>query len=76
MQLSCLGGNSFAPVFGGFLYTVSTNLVKQGFQFKIKNNGGRLSKLSWIIIVFIYLFIYLQYNFCTKVERQYSELIL
>ncbi|XP_066020936.1 MFS-type transporter SLC18B1-like [Pocillopora verrucosa] len=22
MQLSCLGGNSFAPVFGGFLYTV------------------------------------------------------
>ena len=76
MQLSCLGGNSFAPVFGGFLYTVSTNLVKQGFQFKIKNNGGRLSKLSWIIIVFIYLFIYLQYNFCAKVERQYSELIL
>ena len=58
MQLSCLGGNSFAPVFGGFLYTVSTNLVKQGFQFKIKNNGGRLSKLSWIIIVFIHLFIY------------------
>ena len=76
MQLSCLGGNSFAPVFGGFLYTVSTNLVKQGFQFKIKNNGGRLSKLSWIIIVFFYLFIYLQYNFCAKVERQYSELIL
>ena len=76
MQLSCLGGNSFAPVFGGFLYTVSTNLVKQGFQFKIKNNGGRLSKLSWIIIVFIYLFTYLQYNFCAKVERQYSELIL
>ena len=76
MQLSCLGGNSFAPVFGGFLYTVSTNLVKQGFQFKIKNNGWRLSKLSWIIIVFIYLFIYLQYNFCAKVERQYSELIL
>ena len=76
MQLSCLGGNSFAPVFGGFLYTVSTNLVQQGFQFKIKNNGGRLSKLSWIIIVFIYLFIYLQYNFCAKVERQYSELIL
>ena len=76
MQLSCLGGNSFAPVFGGFLYTVSTNLEKQGFQFKIKNNGGRLSKLSWIIIVFIYLFIYLQYNFCAKVERQYSELIL
>ena len=76
MQLSCLGGNSFAPVFGGFLYTVSTNLVKQGYQFKIKNNGGRLSKLSWIIIVFIYLFIYLQYNFCAKVERQYSELIL
>ena len=76
MQLSCLGGNSFAPVFGGFLYTVSTKLVKQGFQFKIKNNGGRLSKLSWIIIVFIYLFIYLQYNFCAKVERQYSELIL
>ena len=74
MQLSCLGGNSFAPVFGGFLYTVSTNLVKQRFQFKIKNNGGRLSKLSWIII--IYLFIYLQYNFCAKVERQYSELIL
>ena len=76
MQLSCLGGNSFAPVFGGFLYTVRTNLVKQGFQFKIKNNGGRLSKLSWIIIVFIYLFTYLQYNFCAKVERQYSELIL
>ena len=76
MQLSCLGGNSFAPVFGGFLYTVSTNKVKQGFQFKIKNNGGRLSKLSWIINVFIYLFIYLQYNFCAKVERQYSELIL
>ena len=47
---------------------------KQRFQFKIKNNGKRLSKLSQIIIVFIYLIIYLQYNFCAKVEHQYSEL--
>ena len=60
MQLSCLGGNSFAPVFGGFLYTVSTNLVKQGFQFKIKNNGGdHLSYLGSSLYLFIYLFIYL-----------------
>ena len=71
MQLSCLGGNSFAPVFGGFLYTVSTNLVKQGFQFKIKKNGG--DYLNYLRSSF-YLFIYLQNNFCAKVERQYSEL--
>ena len=59
MQLSCLGGNSFAPVFGGFLYTVNTNLVKQGFQFKIKNNGGDyLSYLGSSLYLFIYLFIY------------------
>ena len=39
MQLSSLGGNSFAPVFGGFLYTVSTNLVNSDFNLRLRTMG-------------------------------------
>ena len=39
MQLSFLGGNSFAPVFGGFLYTVSTNLVNSDFNLRLRTMG-------------------------------------
>ena len=58
MQLSCLGGNSFAPVFGGLLYTVSTNLVNSDFNLRLRTMGrDYLNYLRSSLYLLIYLFI-------------------